>query len=100
MKQTFFFAFILIFRLQSVFGQSMVSLEAKEFNPDIPVDTSVIGWLNSFSEYKKLSADEQNTYYWVNFMRKDPKRFNSAVLAPFIRVFKTINNADSRSLKE
>ncbi|PWU01891.1 MAG: hypothetical protein C5B52_06390 [Bacteroidetes bacterium] len=77
----------------------MVSLEDKDFKPDIALDTSIQNWLNSFPEYKNLSIEEQNVYYWVNFMRKDPKRFSSLVLTPFLQEFKVMDNADSRSLK-
>lgn len=99
MKQSTLYALILLFCFHFCSGQAVVTLEDKDFKPDITPDTSLANWLASFPEYKALTLEEQGVFYWVNYMRKDPKKFSIVVLGSFLREFKEMDNADSRSLK-
>ena len=80
------------------FAQGNIQLEQKEFVVSRKKDPSIVQFLSGYVSLQKLSMPEQDTYYWVNLLRKDPPAFNDMYVAPFLEQFPSIHGASAQSL--
>jgi hypothetical protein len=66
----------------------------------IVTDTSVINFITLDKNYKNLSEQEKEFYYWINYSRKNPKRFWDSIALPILQAFPQLKGQYSKSLKE
>ena len=93
---------LLIFFLSgsiSAHAQKMMSLEEKALPQLNLMDDSVLKFCLQQSEYKKLNTEEREFYYWVNYSRKNPKKFYDSVVLPITTVYPQLKGEYLTSLK-
>ncbi|MBX3256577.1 MAG: CAP domain-containing protein [Chitinophagaceae bacterium] len=98
MKRLFFFFIVCIFNMTNANSQGSVSFIDKDFIYSSARDPEIDSMLSNSEACKKLSPQEKETIYWINFVRKEPKRFNSEILTPFLKQFPEVKSSYSRSL--
>nr|WP_294905549.1 CAP domain-containing protein [uncultured Lacibacter sp.] len=79
-------------------GQGSIVLPDRPFNHVHVRDTSIWNILTRSSGFQQLEAGEQEFFYWVNLLRKNPSFFERDVLQNFLKQFPQVNSADARSL--
>lgn len=79
-------------------AQGSIQLEQKPFLVNREKDPSVVQILSGYSILQKCSVAEQDTYYWINLLRKDPAAFNDSYIAPFLEQFPSLQGANAQSL--
>jgi hypothetical protein len=79
-------------------AQGSIQLEKKEFVVSRKKDPSVEKFLSNYSILRKFSVPEQDTYYWVNLLRKDPAAFSDSYITPFLEQFPSLKGANAQSL--
>jgi hypothetical protein len=79
-------------------AQGSIQLEQKEFIVSRKKDPLVVQFLSNYSILQKYSVAEQDTYYWVNLLRKDPAAFNDDYIVPFLEQFPSLQGANAQSL--
>ena len=81
-------------------GQGVIVLPDKPFNHPHAKDTAVWNTLSRSAGFLQLTLSEQEFFYWVNILRKNPPAFEQEVLQSFLRQFPQVNAADARSLSK
>jgi hypothetical protein len=92
--------FVLFFLPLLSIGQSQFSLQDKQFNPTIPLDTDLMEYVQSQIKGRGLTDEEKQFFYWSNFLRTNPKLFYSSVVAPFLKEFPEAKGREAESLKK
>jgi len=70
----------------------------KDFKVSRVPDSSVLGPLERNPAFESLSQLEQDIVYWMNMVRKDPAKFYSNWILPFISQFPEAKGSDFKSL--
>ena len=84
--------------LTSVFSQGSIVLNDKPFIITPKRDTALDNWLEQIPAYVQLNAQEKEVIYWVNYVRKEPQRFSTAILTPFLEQFPEVKSHYTNSL--
>jgi hypothetical protein len=79
-------------------AQGSVQLEHKEFVVNRKKDASVVQFLSDYEVLQKYPASAQDTYYWVNLLRKDPAAFGDNYITPFLEQFPSLQGTYAQSL--
>ncbi len=77
----------------------MLSFKEATIPKPSTVDTSVQNFNQSQLTFKKLSSTDQEFYYWVNYSRKNPKRFYDSVVLPIVNVYPQLRGQNLATLK-
>lgn len=96
-KHVFIPAFILI--CTTGLSQGVLTLKDKPFVYSHSYDSSLIKTLNSSAFYKFLSKPEQESVYWLNYFRQNPRRFLNTIIKEFLVQFPEAKSAYTRSLE-
>lgn len=99
MKRVLVF-FLGMVMVQGLLGQGTIVLPDKPFNHNHIKDTAVWNTLSRSAGFSQLRPVEQEFFYWVNLLRKNPSSFEVLVLQDFLRQFPQVNAADARSLSK
>lgn len=92
--------FVLLININtSVFGQGVLTLQDKPFVSTVRVDSVLYKSLSSSSAFSLLSQTEQESLYWVNYFRQNPRRFWNLVMKEFLLQFPEAKSAYTRSLE-
>ncbi len=91
--------YLLFFPLFSFAQISIVELEVRRVPPPAIRDTMVDQWNLSQPKYETLPDQAKDFLYWVNYSRRNPKRFWDSVVSPTLRVFPSLDNSEAISLK-
>ncbi|NCU03483.1 MAG: CAP domain-containing protein [Chitinophagaceae bacterium] len=94
---TFIVAFLM---LNGLLGQGTIVLPDKPFNYPHSKDTAVWNTLTGSAGFQQLTLAEQEFFYWVNILRKNPPAFEQEIIQNFLRQFPQVNAADARSLSK
>ena len=73
-------------------------MEDKDFKVSRVPDTVVLSPLERNPAFRSLSQLEQDVIYWMNVVRKDPSKFYSTWVLPFIAQFPQAKGSDFKSL--
>lgn len=90
--------FIVIAFQFSAKSQGSVQFTDKEFIFSSSRDKDIDSILLEQEGYKKLSAEEKEVIYWINYVRKYPKKFNTEILTPFLKQFPEVKSSYTQSL--
>jgi hypothetical protein len=82
------------------YAQGTVVMEKKDFIFNREKDPGVEKFLSGFPELEKLDPLEQESFYWINLLRKDPAAFSQHYLEPFVEQFPELKDSYVRSLKK
>jgi len=93
----FIIVFIVFMNLQAL-AQGSITFSDKPFVLQIDRDSSILNKLVLDPLFDKLSKEEQEVMYWINFVRAYPQRFSKEVLLPFLTQFPEAKSNYSRSL--
>lgn len=88
-----------IFLGHSGFGQGVLTLKDKPFVLKHKVDTALLHQLESNSLYRNLPTREKDLFYWTNYFRQNPRRFQETILLEFYLQFPEAKSAYSKSLE-
>jgi Cysteine-rich secretory protein family len=80
-------------------GQGVVVMDKRDFEVTRVRDTGVDRFLSDFPRLKELGTLDQEAFYWVNLLRKDPSRFYEQYVRPFGEQFPTLKGANFSSLE-
>lgn len=92
------FLFIVLFITTSTFSQGSIVLRDVQFNIEIEKDKAIQQFLDSNSFFNKLNTYQQESIYWINYVRIYPKQFHDKVLVPFLQQFPEAKSSYSKSL--
>ncbi|WP_164972691.1 CAP domain-containing protein [Lacibacter luteus] len=98
MKRVLLLACFFLFSSLS-FSQGVLTLKDKPFAYKAVVDSSLLKSLNASSSYKSLSPVEQESVYWLNYFRQNPKRFWNTVMREFLLQFPEAKSSYTGSLE-
>ncbi|MCC6286748.1 MAG: CAP domain-containing protein [Chitinophagaceae bacterium] len=90
--------FIALCFINFVHAQGSIVLRDAPFIIEAEKDLVLQQWLDSNAVYNKLSTDQQESIYWLNYVRKYPKLFHHKILVPFLEQFPEVKSAYSKSL--
>ncbi|TWI82987.1 Cysteine-rich secretory protein family protein [Lacibacter cauensis] len=96
-KHAFVLAFISI--CTTGLSQGILTLKDKPFVYSHSYDSSLIKTLNNSAVYKSLSKPEQESVYWLNYFRQNPRRFLNTIIKEFLVQFPEAKSAYTRSLE-
>jgi len=85
--------------LSTTQGQGSIVLPQRPYQPTFSPDTSVSYVLKRQSGYSTLNQSEQEMFYWVNLLRKDPPAFWRNQVEHFLKTFPEARTASSNSLQ-
>ena len=97
MKQFLFFV-LLMTCLVSVNGQGAVIMQDKTFVYQHRKDSALFYSISREPAFSKMSDIEQESVYWINFLRSNPRTFRTSFLKPFLAQFPEMQSAAARSL--
>jgi hypothetical protein len=81
-------------------GQGTVVLEQQAFVVNRSRDTEIVRFLSGFPGLSKLDSVEQENFYWINVLRKDPRGFSKTYITPFVSQFTGLDRGYVRSLQK
>ncbi|MFT3748880.1 MAG: CAP domain-containing protein [Agriterribacter sp.] len=90
--------FIAFCFISAVCAQGSIVLRDAPFVFKVEKDDTIQQWLDSNAIYNKLSVDQQESIYWINYVRKYPKLFHDKILVPFLEQFPEAKGSYSKSL--
>lgn len=93
-------AFVLCCVLGRVSGQGVVIMDKRDLNVERVRDTQINRFLSDFPTLAELSPLDQDAFYWINLLRKDPARFWRDYVLPFSQQFPELKGANMRSLED
>jgi Cysteine-rich secretory protein family len=94
-----FFVFFLLFIVISGKGQQALTFKnAETYNPSMG-DQAVLSWNEKQTGYNKLTSDEKDFYYWVNYSRLKPKVFYDSVVVQVVQTFPQLKGKNFASLE-
>ena len=82
------------------FSQGSLVLTDRDFSTDIVKDSALERFLSQHSGYRQLGKEEKEVVYWINYVRKEPKKFNQLILQPFLRQFPEAKSSYTKSLSQ
>jgi hypothetical protein len=89
---------LLLAIVQITYGQKMLMFkEAKIPYPKV-TDKLVSDWNSQQKDFAKLSNQEQEFYYWVNYSRLNPRLFFDSVVVPVSEVYPQLKGSNYQSL--
>ncbi len=91
--------YLLLFPLFSFAQISIVELEVRHVPSPAIRDTVVDHWNLSQPKYETLPGQAKDFLYWVNYSRRNPKRFWDSIVSPILRVFPSLADSEAISLK-
>lgn len=80
------------------FAQGSIVLTDKDFIINIEKDSVLESFLSQNTAYGQLQKQEREVVYWINYVRKQPEKFNKYILQPFLQQFPGAKSAYTRSL--
>lgn len=80
------------------FAQGSLVLTDKAFLTEIKKDTGLESFLSQDPAYHQLRKEEKEVVYWINYVRKQPEKFNKYILQPFLQQFPEAKSTYTRSL--
>lgn len=83
----------------SAFGQGVLTLQDKPFVINIPIDSGLYKSISSSGSFAMLSQTEQESLYWINYFRQNPRRFWNSVMKEFLLQFPEAKSSYTRSLE-
>ncbi len=94
-----FFVLSLLFIIISAKSQQVLTFKNTEtYNPSTS-DQVVLSWNEKQAGYNKLTSDEKNFYYWVNYSRLKPKVFYDSVVVQVAQSLPQLKGKNFASLK-
>lgn len=96
-KQLLLLLFLLPF---GVVAQSQFSLQDKRFTPSLSIDQDLMEYVSEQIKGKGLTDEEKRFFYWSNFLRKYPKRFNQEIIDAFLKEFPEAKGKEAESLRK
>lgn len=90
---------ILISISSSAVGQGVLTLQDKPFVLKLSIDSGVYKSIRSTSSFRLLSQPEQESLYWINYFRQNPRRFWNLVMKEFLLQFPEAKSPYTRSLE-
>lgn len=94
----FTISFGILFIINSCIAQGSIVTTLKPFDLEHVRDTGIVNTLKRFPSYFELSKVEQETIYWLNYVRQKPHDFLYKVLIPFIQQFPEVKGSYIESL--
>ncbi len=91
---------IIVLVTAAVFAQGSLVLTDKDFTADIEKDTALESLLRQNVAYNQLQEEERRAVYWINYVRKQPKKFDKYILQPFLQQFPEAKSIYTRSLSQ
>jgi hypothetical protein len=91
--------YLLFFPLFSFAQISIVELEVRHVPIPAIRDTVVDHWNISQPKYETLPDQAKDFLYWVNYSRRNPKRFWDSIVYPTLLVFPSLADREAISLK-
>lgn len=64
-----------------------------------PNNATILSFLESNPDYKSLSDDKKEWFYWTSYSRNNPKGFWDSIVSPMIAKFPTLKSNFTNSLK-
>ncbi len=92
------FLFIVLLLSSGLYAQGSIEIRDIQFNIEVEKDKNIDEVLTAIPFYHKLNSYQQETIYWLNYVRLYPKRFHDNVLMPFLSQFPEANSNYSKSL--
>ena len=96
-KQLLLLLFLLPF---GVVAQSQFSLQDKRFTPSLSIDQDLMEYVSEQIKGKGLTDEEKRFFYWSNFLRQYPKRFNQEIIDAFLKEFPEAKGKEAESLRK
>ena len=96
-KQLLLLLFLLPF---GVVAQSQFSLQDKRFTPSLSIDQDLMEYVSEQIKGKGLTDEEKGFFYWSNFLRQYPKRFNQEIIDAFLKEFPEAKGKEAESLRK
>lgn len=92
---------ILVFCLLcfNIYSQKMLSFQQANIPKPLLIDSEVNYFNVNQHEFNSLSSSDKEFFYWVNYSRKNPKRFYDSVILPIINVYPQLKGPNLISLK-
>jgi uncharacterized protein YkwD len=89
MKHRFFhvkslLATLLMFVSSFAFSQGTISMKDVTVNYSLPADTELQNLLSQSADYKKLSSNDQQAVYYLNYARRNPQVFLTKAINVFV----------------
>ena len=81
------------------FSQKMMTFQEATLPKPFVVDTLVEHFNSKQPGFSQLSISDKQFYYWVNYSRKNPKRFFDSVITPVAKLYPQLVGANLTSLK-
>lgn len=91
-----FIAFLCFFG--SVRAQGRITIPQQTFSHSLTYDSVLANRLNSSAAISNLSKLEQESLYWINFVRLHPRAFASEIITPFLNQFPQAKGSYANSL--
>jgi hypothetical protein len=83
-----------------VVAQSQFSLQDKRFTPSLSIDQDLMEYVSEQIKGKGLTDEEKRFFYWSNFLRQYPKRFNQEIIDAFLKEFPEAKGKEAESLRK
>lgn len=92
------FLFIALSSFYFGYSQGSIVLRDAQFNITVTKDKSIEELLEADPYFNTLNANQQETIYWLNYVRRNPKGFHDNILIPFLEQFPEAKSSYSKSL--
>ena len=83
----------------TVVGQGVLTLRDKPFEFTLAIDSVLYKSMSASKTFNVLSQREQESLYWVNYFRQNPRRFWNTVMKEFLLQFPEAKSSFTRSLE-
>ena len=93
MKQILFSILFLLIGWSAKGQGSVVLLSSIVYDYPTAWDDSVVDFNKSQKGYSRLTNREKEYYYWINYSRKNPKRFWDSICMPIIKKQPALKNS-------
>lgn len=95
-----FLVILLLSFSSTVVGQGVLTLRDKPFEFTLAIDSVLYKSMSASKAFNFLSQREQESLYWVNYFRQNPRRFWNTVIKEFLLQFPEAKSNFTRSLEE
>ena len=79
---------------------SSVWLKSSQMKDPAQTDSTVILWNTQQGQYHSLSKEAKDWFYWINYARKNPKKFWDSVVVEAIQFYPELDGKYAASLKK
>lgn len=83
----------------TVVGQGVLTLRDKPFEFTAAIDSVLYKSMSASKIFNVFSQREQESLYWVNYFRQNPRRFWNTVMKEFLLQFPEAKSSFTRSLE-